>query len=50
MKLIQNSTRQFLSEAKKVKGFNSFDALHGYFYARFPYLYISVGTREHPAL
>lgn len=48
MKLIQDSTRLFWTEGKKVKGFKPFDALHGYFYARWPYLYISVGTGEHP--
>ncbi len=47
MKFIQDSTRLFLAEGKKVKGFKPFDALHGYFYARWPYLYIGVGTGEH---
>ena len=28
-------------------GFSWFDRLHGYVYARWPYLYIGVGTREH---
>jgi ferredoxin len=38
----------FLREGKKVKGFTAFDAIHGYFYARWPYLYISVASGEHP--
>jgi Pyruvate/2-oxoacid:ferredoxin oxidoreductase delta subunit len=47
MKWVQDSTSLFITEGKKVKGFKPFDALHGYFYARWPYLYIGVGTGEH---
>jgi ferredoxin len=42
------STRAFLREAREVPGFSWFDRLHGYVYARWPYLYIGVGTGEHP--
>lgn len=42
------STKSFLSEAKKTPGFSFLDGLHGYIYARFIYLYISIGTGRHP--
>ena len=42
------STRAFLQEARQTRGFSFFDLLHGYVYARWPYLYISVGVGEHP--
>jgi len=42
------STRAFLDEARRSPGYSFFDLLHGYFYARWPYLYIGVGTGEHP--
>lgn len=44
---ISPSTRSFLSESRRVPGFRLFDVLHGYFYLRFPYLYISMATGEH---
>jgi len=34
-------------EARRIRGFSFFDWLHGYVYARWPYLYIGVGTGEH---
>lgn len=46
--IILPSTLQWLSERKKSPGFSLFDLLHGYVYARWPYLYISIGTGEHP--
>jgi ferredoxin len=46
--LLAPSTRAFLREARDVPGFSWFDRLHGYVYARWPYLYIGVGTGEHP--
>jgi Pyruvate/2-oxoacid:ferredoxin oxidoreductase delta subunit len=46
---IKPSTRAFLAEGRRVPGYSRFDSLHGYFYARWPYLYIGIGTGEHPA-
>ena len=45
---IQSSTRAFTREARRLPGFGLFDWLHGYVYARWPYLYIGIGTGEHP--
>jgi len=45
---IAPSTRSFVQESRRVSGFRLFDLLHGYFYLRFPYLYISMATGEHP--
>jgi ferredoxin len=42
------STRAFIAEARRTPGFTFFDWLHGYVYARWPYLYIGIGTGEHP--
>jgi ferredoxin len=47
-KIVSPSTRAFVREAKKLRHFSLFDALHGYVYARWTYFYISVGTGEHP--
>jgi len=41
------STREFIREARRTRGYSLFDWLHGYVYARWPYLYIGVGTGEH---
>ena len=46
--IIAPSTRSFLRESRRVPGFRLFDFLHGYFYLRFPFLYISMATGEHP--
>ena len=46
--LIRPSTRAFIQEARRTPGFSLFDWLHGYVYARWPYLYIGIGTGEHP--
>ena len=46
--LIQRSTRAFAQEARRTEGYSLFDWLHGYVYARWPYLYIGIGTGEHP--
>jgi Pyruvate/2-oxoacid:ferredoxin oxidoreductase delta subunit len=51
--IIHSSTRAFFKEARQVPGYRLFDFLHGYVYARWPYLYISIGKGEHrysPAL
>ena len=41
------STQSFLTEAKRMRGYNLGDFIHGYVYARWPYLYIGIGTGEH---
>lgn len=46
--LMQPSTRAFLREARHTSGYSFFDWLHGYIYGRWPYLYIGLGTGEHP--
>jgi len=43
----RRSTRAFIREARRTPGFTLADFVHGYIYARWPYLYISVGTGEH---
>jgi Pyruvate/2-oxoacid:ferredoxin oxidoreductase delta subunit len=45
---IKPSTRAFVKEARRLPGYSFFDLLHGYVYARWPYLYIGIGTGEHP--
>jgi len=47
MKLIADSTKAFYEESRKATNPSFFEFLHGYFYARFPYLYIGVGTGQH---
>jgi len=37
-----------MEEARRTPGYSLFDWLHGYIYARWPYLYIGIGTGEHP--
>jgi NAD-dependent dihydropyrimidine dehydrogenase PreA subunit len=46
-RLLQPSTQAFLREAESNPDISPFDRLHGYVYARWPYLYIGVGTGEH---
>lgn len=46
--LVKPSTRGFVKEARRIPGYSFFDLLHGYIYARWPYLYIGIGTGEHP--
>jgi Pyruvate/2-oxoacid:ferredoxin oxidoreductase delta subunit len=36
-----------MDEARKIEGYSYADRMHGYFYGRWPYLYIGVGTGEH---
>lgn len=45
---VKPSTRAFFEEARKIPGYSFFDLLHGYVYARWPYLYIGIGVGEHP--
>jgi len=47
-KLVRPSTRAFAREARRTPGYSLFDWLHGYVYTRWPYLYIGIGTGEHP--
>ena len=44
---LRPSTRAFIREARRTPGYSFFDWLHGYVYARWPYLYIGIGTGEH---
>jgi hypothetical protein len=37
-----------MREARKTSDYRLFDFLLGYVYARWPYLYISIGKGEHP--
>ncbi len=45
--MLKKSTRHFIDESRRIKGFSYFDLLHGYFYARWTYFYIAMGTGEH---
>ena len=45
---LKPSTNEFLQTAQYLDGFSFFDFLHGYVYTRWPYLYIGIGTGEHP--
>jgi len=47
-RLIKPSTRRFFREARRTPGYSLFDFLHAYVYGRWPYLYIGIGTGEHP--
>jgi ferredoxin len=44
----QPATRAFAREGRRLRGYSLIDLLHGYVYARWPYLYIGIGTGEHP--
>jgi len=44
----RSSTRAFTREAHRTPGFSFFDWLHGQVYLRWLYLYIGIGTGEHP--
>ncbi|MFN2185105.1 MAG: 4Fe-4S binding protein [Anaerolineae bacterium] len=46
--LVRPSTRAFTREARRLPGYSFLDWLHGYVYSRWPYLYIGIGTGEHP--
>ncbi len=45
---MRRSTRDFFKAWHGVKEATLFDRLHGYVYARWPYLYIGIGLGEHP--
>jgi ferredoxin len=42
------STWTFFKEGRRTDNYSLFDFLHGYVYGRWPYLYIDLGTGEHP--
>jgi ferredoxin len=44
---LRPSTRAFIEEARRTPDYGFWDWVHGYVYARWPYLYIGVGTGEH---
>jgi ferredoxin len=46
--LVHDSTLDFISEATQTEDYSWRDLLHGYVYARWPYLYIGMGVGEHP--
>ncbi len=46
-RLVSPSTRAFFHEGSRTADYSAFDRLHGYVYARWPYLYIGIGTGEH---
>lgn len=46
--LLKPSARRFFAEADQLPGFTTANKLHGYLYLRWPYLYISLITGEHP--
>jgi hypothetical protein len=48
LSLVKSSTRAFRREALRTPGYSLLDWLHGYVYARWPYLYIGIGTGQHP--
>lgn len=45
--LASTATKEFIGEGMRTPGYSRFDALHGYVYGRWPYLYIGIGTGEH---
>ena len=47
-KLLGDGTREFIREAISTKDYHLGDFIHGYVYGRWPYLYIGIGTGEHP--
>jgi NAD-dependent dihydropyrimidine dehydrogenase PreA subunit len=44
---IHPSSLAFFRQGRKLPGYSIFDWLHGYVYARWPYLYIGIGVGEH---
>jgi Pyruvate/2-oxoacid:ferredoxin oxidoreductase delta subunit len=45
---VRPSTLDFIGEALDADDYTWRDLLHGYIYARWPYLYIGIGVGEHP--
>jgi Pyruvate/2-oxoacid:ferredoxin oxidoreductase delta subunit len=48
MSIFKSSTRKLYAEGRKTPHYSFFDFLHGYFYGRWPFLYIAIGTGYHP--
>jgi ferredoxin len=48
VRIVRPSTQAFFDEARRTPGYSLLDHLHGYVYARWLYLYIGIGTRQHP--
>jgi hypothetical protein len=48
--LVSPATRHFLSEAWRSQKNAPWDFIHSCFYARWPYLYISIGSGNHPVV
>jgi Pyruvate/2-oxoacid:ferredoxin oxidoreductase delta subunit len=48
LSLISPSTKALYREGKAMKEYSFWDFVHGYVYARWPYLYIGIGKGEHP--
>ena len=46
--LLRRTTAEFFQEGERAGEYSGFDKFHGYLYAKFPYLYISVALGEHP--
>ncbi len=46
-RFVKPSTQAFRQEARRTPGYSLFDWLHGYIYARWPYLYIGIGSGQH---
>lgn len=49
-RLIKSSTLAFYREGRRTRGYSFWHWIHGYIYARWPYLYIRIGTGELPLL
>ena len=47
-KLLQTSTRSFITEARQANNYKMTDFIHGYVYGRWIYQYIGIGKGEHP--
>ena len=48
LRFFRPSAREFFLQADQVQGYTWRDRLHGYIYGRWPYLYIGLGTGQHP--
>lgn len=47
-KIILQSTRKYLKAGQNIADYSLWDKIHGYVYARWPYLYIGIGKGDHP--
>lgn len=46
-RILMPSTRDFFTEGQRIEGYSRRDFIHGYIYARWPYLYIGIGKGDH---